>query len=121
MGVRVGARSSLTVACAFVGGHLRDLDAYLAARARTAENVRAAATAAVGVEPAVEVNTADDPAAGSVYLTVTGTSAEAEPPARVAELTPRAKEITRHHLAEIGSLWELLLQRNLATDGLVSL
>ena len=77
MGVRVGARSALTVACAFVGGHLRDLDAYLAARARAAENVRAAATAILNVEPAVEVNTADDPDAGSVYLTVTGTSAEA--------------------------------------------
>ena len=206
MGVRVGARSALTVACAFVGGHLRDLDAYLAARARAAENVRAAATAILNVEPAVEVNTADDPAAGSVYLTVTGTSAEAgddgqtgrgnranglitparpmtiesfagknpithvgklynvaatriaealvsgiegareahvllvsrigapieepqvvhvrlraETPGRVAELAPRAKEITRHHLAEIGSLWERLLSHNLATDRLGSL
>ena len=206
MGVRVGARSALTVACAFVGGHLRDLDAYLAARARAAENVRAAATAILSVEPAVEVNTADDPAAGSVYLTVTGTSAEAgddgqtgrgnranglitparpmtiesfagknpithvgklynvaatriaealvsgiegareahvllvsrigapieepqvvhvrlraETPGRVAELAPRAKEITRHHLAEIGSLWERLLSHNLATDRLGSL
>ena len=77
MGVRVGARSALTVACAFVGGQLRDLDAYLAARYRAAETVRAAATAKLGVEPAIEINTADDPAAGSVYLTVTGTSAEA--------------------------------------------
>jgi S-adenosylmethionine synthetase len=77
MGVRVGVRSSLTVACAFVGRHLRDLDAYLPARARAAGDVRAAATAALGVEPAVDVNTADDPTAGSVYLTVTGTSAEA--------------------------------------------
>jgi S-adenosylmethionine synthetase len=77
MGVRVGDRSSLTVACALIGGHLRDLDAYLAARARVAEEVRAGARASLGVEPAVEVNTADDPSAGSVYLTVTGTSAEA--------------------------------------------
>ncbi|OGI42528.1 MAG: S-adenosylmethionine synthase [Candidatus Muproteobacteria bacterium RBG_16_64_11] len=200
MGVRVGAQSTLTVACAFVGGHLRDLDAYLAARSRAAERVRAATTAILNAEPTVEVNTADDPAAGSVYLTVTGTSAEAgddgqtgrgnranglitparpmaiesfagktpithvgklynvaatrlaealvseiegareahvllvsrigapieepqvvhvrlraETPGQVAELTPRATEITRHHLAEIGSLWELLLQRNLAS------
>ena len=201
MGVRVGARVSLTVACAFVGGSLRDLDAYLAARSRVAEDVRAAATAALGVAPAVEVNTADDPAAGCVYLTVTGTSAEAgddgqtgrgnrlnglitpsrpmtiesfagknpithvgklynvvaariaetivseidgaveaqvmlvsrigtpieapqvahvqiraDTPARVAEMAPRAKEITRHHLADISALWELLLSHNLATD-----
>jgi S-adenosylmethionine synthetase len=44
-----------------------------------------------------------------------------ETPARVAELAPRAKEITRHHLAEINSLWELLLSHNLARDGLGSL
>lgn len=201
MGVRAGARSTLTVGCAFVGGHLADLDAYLAARHRAAERVRNAVTAILGVEPVVEVNTADDPAAGSVYLTVTGTSAEAgddgqtgrgnranglitparpmtiesfagknpithvgklynvaatriaeallsgiegvteaqvllvsrigtpieEPQVvhvrlraqaagRIAELEPRAREITRHHLGEIGSLWELLLTRNLATD-----
>ena len=201
MGVRVGTQSSLTVACAFVGGHLPDLDAYLAARSRAAGDVRAAATEVLGAEPAVDVNTADDPAAGSVYLTVTGTSAEAgddgqtgrgnranglitparpmtiesyagknpithvgklynvaatriaeavvsgiegaeealvfvvsrigtpieepqivhvrvraETTTRVAELAPRADEIARRHLAEIGSLWELLLSHNLATD-----
>ena len=201
MGVRIGARSALTVSCAFVGGYLRDLDAYLAARSRAAERARTAASAALGVEPAVEVNTADEPAAESVFLTVTGTSAEAgddgqtgrgnranglitparpmtiesiagknpithvgklynvaaariaaalvsgidgareahvllvsrigapieepqvvhvrlraETPGRVAELTPRAREITRDHLARIGSLWELLLSRNVATD-----
>ncbi len=77
MGVRVGARSALTVACAFVGSYLQDLEAYLAARARAAAKARAAATATLGAEPVIEVNTADDPAAGSVYLTVTGTSAEA--------------------------------------------
>jgi S-adenosylmethionine synthetase len=53
------------------------MDAYLAARSRAAQKARAAATAILGAEPSVEVNTADDPAAGSVYLTVTGTSAEA--------------------------------------------
>lgn len=77
MGVREHARSSLTVACAFIGGQLRDLDAYLAARADAAALVRTAAGGSLGIEPAVDVNTADDPAAGSVYLTVTGTSAEA--------------------------------------------
>ena len=201
MGVRVGSRSSLTVSCAFVGGYLRDLAAYLAARHRAAQKVCNAATTILGVEPNVEVNTADDPAVGSVFLTVTGTSAEAgddgqtgrgnranglitparpmtiesfagknpathvgklynvaatriagalvsgiegareahvllvsrigtpidEPqvvhvrlradtPGRVAELAPRAREITRRNLEGIGSLWELLLSRSLATD-----
>jgi S-adenosylmethionine synthetase len=73
MGVRLDARSSLTVACAFVARHLRDVDAYLAARGRAAQRARAA----LGSAFEIQVNTADDPAAGSVYLTVTGTSAEA--------------------------------------------
>lgn len=206
LGARVGARFTLTVACAFVGGHLRDLDAYLAARSGAAERVRTVTTAILDAEPAVAINTADDPVAGSVYLTVTGTSAEAgddgqtgrgnranglitparpmviesfagknpithvgklynvaatrianalisdidgiveaqvllvsrigapidEPqlvhlrlgaatPGQIAAVTPRAKEITRHHLREIGSLWELLLSHNLAIDGIASL
>jgi S-adenosylmethionine synthetase len=197
MGVRLDARSSLTVACAFVARHLRDVDAYLAARGRAVGRVRGA----LGGALEVEVNTGDDPAAGSVYLTVTGTSAEAgddgqtgrgnranglitparpmtlesiagknpithvgklynvaamrvaealvanldgtreahamlvsrighpieEPQAvylrlraddarRVAELAPRAREIAREHVAGIGSLWQDLLSRNLATD-----
>ena len=77
MGVRVDGRCELTVACAFVDRHLRDLDAYLDARLRVAADARDVAGRALGAEPEVAVNAADDPAAGSVYLTVTGTSAEA--------------------------------------------
>jgi len=77
MGVRVDARSELTVACAFVDRHLRELDAYLDARRRAAAAARDAASIVLDTEPRVDVNAADDPAAGSVYLTVTGTSAEA--------------------------------------------
>lgn len=77
MGVRIDNHSNLTVSCAFIGKHLKDLDAYLAARSRAAERTRAAASAILGTEISVEVNAADDPAAGSVFLTVTGTSAEA--------------------------------------------
>jgi S-adenosylmethionine synthetase len=77
MGVRMAGRSELTIACAFVDRHLRDLDAYLSARQRAAESARLAAGELLGVEPQVAINGADDPAAGSVYLTVTGTSAEA--------------------------------------------
>jgi S-adenosylmethionine synthetase len=77
MGVRVGDRSTLTVACAFIGSYLRHMDAYRAARSRAVQRVRAATAAPLGAEPAVEVNAADDPGGDSVYLTVTGTSAEA--------------------------------------------
>ncbi|WP_019022839.1 methionine adenosyltransferase [Thioalkalivibrio sp. ALE23] len=77
MGVRSGEDVSLTVACAFIGAPLEDADAYLAARSDATRQVRRVATEALGREPDVSVNTADDPDADSVYLTVTGTSAEA--------------------------------------------
>ncbi len=205
MGVRVGQACTLTVACAFVGLHLADLRAYLEARERTAAMARSAAHGELGAGATVDVNTADDPSSGSVYLTVTGTSAEAgddgqtgrgnranglitparpmslesvagknpithvgklynvaatrmaetlvaeladvreayvqlvsrigspieEPqavdlrlrvdtPARAAELAPRAREIARAHLDAIGTLWEDLLTRNLATHNATS-
>ncbi|WP_018936280.1 methionine adenosyltransferase [Thioalkalivibrio sp. ALJ24] len=77
MGVRSGEDVSLTVACAFIGVPLADADAYLAARSDATRQVRREATEALGREPDVAVNTADDPDADSLYLTVTGTSAEA--------------------------------------------
>jgi S-adenosylmethionine synthetase len=73
LGVRNEGRSALTVACAFVAPEIPDLAAYRAARARTLEDVRAI----VPGDVALELNSADDLATGSVYLTVTGTSAEA--------------------------------------------
>jgi S-adenosylmethionine synthetase len=198
MGVRMGERVELTVACAFVDRSVRDVADYLAKRERAADIVRSAA----GGDARVVVNGADDPGAGSVYLTVTGTSAEAgddgqtgrgnranglitpgrpmtlesiagknpvthvgklynvaatriagalaaelEPvreahvllvsrighaigdpqlaqialrvaDARVLEaIAPRAREIARGQLAEIGDLWQELVSRNLAVDG----
>ena len=72
MGVRSGGELSLTVACALVGRHVADLDDYMRKKARIRD---VAAEAAGGAE--VALNTADGDAAGSVYLTVTGLSAEA--------------------------------------------
>ena len=77
MGVRRDGRIRLTVACAFVDRFVADPDDYLAKRARVAELAAEEARRHTGLEVEVEVNTADDPKAGSVYLTVTGTSAEA--------------------------------------------
>jgi S-adenosylmethionine synthetase len=77
MGIRRGDRARLTVSCAFVGRYLRSLADYAASRARVAEGVAAAARAESGLELEVEVNAADDLARGSVFLTVTGTCAEA--------------------------------------------
>jgi len=77
MGVRRGAEIELTVACAFVDRFLRDASDYLAARERARLVAAETARAVVGHELRVIVNAADDPARGSLYLTVTGTSAEA--------------------------------------------
>lgn len=77
MGARSGEGFRLTVACALIGRHLADLPGYFAAKAEVAR-LAAAAAAEAGAEAAeVAVNTADGETADSVYLTVTGTSAEA--------------------------------------------
>ncbi|OGV78190.1 MAG: S-adenosylmethionine synthase [Methylotenera sp. RIFCSPLOWO2_02_FULL_45_14] len=76
MGVRRGSDINLTVACAMVGQFITDMPGYIFAKAQVAELTRAAARMA-GVESIeVAVNAADGVTAGSIYLTVTGTSAE---------------------------------------------
>ncbi len=77
MGVRRGEELRLTVACAFIDRHLRDVDDYLAKKARVATLATEAARAYTRGDVVVEVNTADDEQKQSFYLTVTGTSAEA--------------------------------------------
>jgi S-adenosylmethionine synthetase len=76
MGVRDEGGIRLTVGCAFVDRFLGDAGAYLEAKEGVARLAREAALAVTRRDVAVEVNAADDPAAGSFYLTVTGTSAE---------------------------------------------
>jgi len=77
MGVRRGGRAELTVACAFVAAHVAGMADY----ARKKDQVRRLAlesARASGIEDAgVAVNTADGTTPDSLYLTVTGTSAEA--------------------------------------------
>ena len=75
MGVRRGAAVDLTVACAMVGRHLMHKDDYLAAKASIAALSRELAAAHGFVDVSISVNAADT--AESLYLTVTGTSAEA--------------------------------------------
>lgn len=79
MAIRRGRHLDLTIACAFVGRHLRDLDHYLERRKALASVVREVALATKRDFDALDVavNAADDPSVASVYLTVSGTSAEA--------------------------------------------
>ena len=77
MAVRQGGRLDLTLGCALVAGHVDSRAAYREAKARITERVGVSAAEAGFEKAAITVNAADDIAADSVYLTVTGTSAEA--------------------------------------------
>lgn len=73
LGMRSGERFEFTIGCALVGRHVRDLADYFDKKAGIASIARAAA----GGEAQVHVNAADGDTVDSVYLTVTGLSAEA--------------------------------------------
>ena len=77
MGVRRGHQIDLTIACAIVDRHVRGLSDYADAKALITQLAEHAARSADGSHVRVAVNTADDVEAGRIYLTVTGTSAEA--------------------------------------------
>jgi len=77
MAIRCGGDVEIIVACAMIGRHLRDTDDYLKEKAAIAELARRQAVEHGFQSPEVAVNAADDVATGSIYLTVTGTSAEA--------------------------------------------
>lgn len=77
MGVRRGEKVRLTVACAMIGRYLAHIDDYLEQRARLTDLVRDLAVKNGVPNCEIDVNSADDPASGRIYLTVTGTSAEA--------------------------------------------
>jgi S-adenosylmethionine synthetase len=65
------------VACAMIGRHLRHVDDYNAEKVAVEQTVRSMVAEHGFAECHVSVNSADDPDRGSIYLTVTGTSAEA--------------------------------------------
>ncbi len=77
MGVRRAGRIALTIGCAAIDRHLRDLDDYARLTAVVRGLALAAAQATTALELEVCVNAADDLAAGEIFLTTTGTSAEA--------------------------------------------
>ncbi|HXK19076.1 MAG TPA: methionine adenosyltransferase [Polyangiaceae bacterium] len=77
MGVRRDQRIELTVACAIISGHVSDLSDYLAATELVNSLVRAEAELVTRLAVNVIVNAEDVPERGELFLTVTGTSAEA--------------------------------------------
>ena len=77
LGLRSGDTLKITVACAFVCRQVRDLTDYFEKKERVRALGRTAAAEAAGGNIEVDVNTADGDTAESIYLTVTGLSAEA--------------------------------------------
>jgi len=77
MGVREHDRITLTLSCALIGRFLADIGAYSDAKNRVLATALETARSTTGHNVAAGVNAADDISTGSVFLTVTGTSAEA--------------------------------------------
>ena len=77
MGIRRDNSVQLTVACAMIGRYLASVEEYIAEKLKIENLVRELAFAHGFANSNVTVNFADQELEGSVYLTVTGTSAEA--------------------------------------------
>lgn len=77
MAVRSGDRVTLTIACAMIGRYLSGIDDYVEQKTALAGWVRECASEHGFIDSEIVINAADDPRSGIVYLTVTGTSAEA--------------------------------------------
>lgn len=76
MGVRRDNAFDLTIACAFVDRYITSVDDYGNKKAQLIGLVKETVKTISNNQVMVSVNAADDIASGSLYLTVTGTSAE---------------------------------------------
>jgi len=76
MGVRLGRTINVTVAMAMVGSELKSIEDYSAAKEKVRNEALEFAAGLTHWEVNVDVNAADSIERGSVYITVTGTSAE---------------------------------------------
>ncbi len=77
MGVRVGEKITITIACAFVDRFVKDINDYVEKRENVRRTALEVAKKFTTREVEVNINTGDDVEGGNVYITVTGTSAEA--------------------------------------------
>ncbi|MFH1393320.1 MAG: methionine adenosyltransferase [Candidatus Micrarchaeota archaeon] len=76
MGLREKDKIKLTVACAFISKHLNDIEAYVKAKERVKKDIGKNAEKLTDMDVEVFLNTADDIKKESVYITLSGTSAE---------------------------------------------
>jgi S-adenosylmethionine synthetase len=76
MGMRKNDKITLTVACAMIGKYIDDQSHYFSIKEELCNKICDLAMGYTQREVDVFLNTGDDEESGSVYLTVTGTSAE---------------------------------------------
>lgn len=76
MGMRKNDNITLTVACAMIGKHVDDKSHYFSIKEELRNKICDLAAEYTDRDVEVFINTGDDEKSGSVYLTVTGTSAE---------------------------------------------
>lgn len=76
MGLREDDTIYLTIACAMVDRYIDDLDHYVETKKEIVEEISAKAQSMTRRRVDVQMNVGDNIATGSVYITVTGTSAE---------------------------------------------
>lgn len=76
MGMRKHDKITLTVACAMIGKHVDDISHYMSIKDDLNGRIYDLATGYTDREVEVFINTGDHEETGSIYLTVTGTSAE---------------------------------------------
>lgn len=123
MGVRVDEHVDLTISCALVGRFVADLGNYLAQKKVVRELAIEAARRVTRLDVDARVNAGDDPKTGDVFLTVTGTSAEAGDDGETGRgnracglITPyRAMSVEaaagKNPVTHVGKLYNLLASR----------
>lgn len=77
MGVRINRRINITIALAFIDKYFTDVNDYLQKKSLLKDKVFSEISKNIDDEIEIHINTADIPDKDIVYITVTGTSAEA--------------------------------------------
>lgn len=123
MGIRRGTRVDLTIACAIISQHVRDVHQYAKVKARIQDIARDEARHVSELEVSAVVNAADEPEKRELYLTVTGTSAESGDDGEVGRGNRTSGLITpyrpmtmeaaagKNPVTHVGKLYSLLANR----------
>lgn len=123
MAVRQGETISLTIGCAFVDRHIGDMDDYMAKKGQLAVLVNQVAQRYTTGQLNISINAADGLTPDSIYLTVTGTSAEAGDDGQVGRgnrvnglITPyrpmnMEAAAGKNPVTHVGKLYNIIAQR----------